>query len=102
MKSRKSRSGALAFLITILALLEPVPQIAAADSLPAQWSGDDKRLQKRVSFVASKVYVADLVEKLGAQADVVVTADQRTAASDEIIMVSVRDVPLAKVLDSLW
>ena len=63
---------------------------------------EDRKLEQKVSLSAGKIYIGDLVEKLRAQVGVGVFADERTGASDEIVMLTVKEVALADAFDALW
>ena len=73
-----------------------------ADTITAEMRRDDPRLTRRVTLSAARIYVGDLLEQLGRQTMLSLSADERDGAADQIVTAYLRDVPLNKALDALW
>lgn len=63
----------------------------------------DPRLAKRVTLLTPRVYyLGELLETLSEQAGVSLSAGDRDGAASELVLVRLKDVPLADVMNVLW
>jgi hypothetical protein len=96
----------VAFARAVSLLLIPASGFAAgrspADTITPAMRADDPRLAKRVTISEPRIYVGRLLQKLGAQTGVDLSADERDGAADTVVTAYLRDVPLADALEDLW
>jgi len=62
----------------------------------------DARLQTRVTLRSPHILMGELLERLSKQSGVTLTTDTWSAAGSDSVTVSLRDVPLADAMNTLW
>ena len=96
------------YIISSLTLLYPMTGYAQATPIPWEdWCKDDVRLAQTVNFSGSPfsfspLYSGQLMEELTRQTGVSLTVTDRDGGAGEPLVVSLRNVPLCKVLESYW
>lgn len=74
----------------------------AAEPLPDRLLDQDPRLSRKITLVAERAYLGDLIPELGKAGHVPLTLDDRNGASDPRLTVYVRDARLFDVLNAVW
>jgi hypothetical protein len=75
---------------------------ACSDPLAQTMRQEDARLNQRISLIAPRIYVGELLEMLSKSSGVALSAGERDGAADVLIMVYWKDIPLADAMNALW
>ncbi len=73
-----------------------------ADPLPVTALTEDARLSRKITVVAERAYLGDLVPALLRVSHVPVTLDDRNRAGNSRLTLYVRDAPVFDVLNAIW
>jgi len=82
--------------------LVAVCRVCGADPLPATVLAEDARLSQKLTLVAERVYLGDLIPALGRTSLVPIALDERNGAGDPRLTVYVRDARVFDVLNAIW
>jgi len=85
-----------------LLLISLLAHPSRADEVTATMRKADTRLQTRVTLRSPHILMGELLERLSKQSGVTLTADTWSAAGSDSVTVSLRDVPLADAMNTLW
>lgn len=73
-----------------------------SDTITDTMRKEDARLEKTISFTASRIYVGELLEQISKRSGVVISASERDGATDEQVFVCLVNTKLGDCLDALW
>ncbi len=95
-----ARRAAVPLLLSFL--LAAVGRPAHAQNLPPEKWAEDSRLDQRVTVIAPRICVGDVLERFSKATGVELEADSKDGAANEQVCVWLHDVRLADALDALW
>jgi hypothetical protein len=90
------------FRAALILFAIPATSGAFADSITREMVEDDARLNTLLSITSSRLYVGDLLDRIGRQTGIKVTPRRSDRSGDDQILVCLRGVPAWRVMDGLW
>lgn len=88
--------------VCLIALLVLLPLGSLAAPVTPDMRAKDKKLETPVTFASPRIAMGELLERLSTLSGVALTMDNRVAASGVSLCLSVKQMPLADVMNALW
>lgn len=85
-----------------LLALAPAPPRAEPQGIAAEWCTHDPKLTRGVSVAEPRIFVGELLERMGAQAGVALATGERDGSGDAQVCAYFDDARLCDILDGLW